>query len=154
MFTVQIQDLELIEGGYAIAPTIRGQFNFPIHAGTGAAASAAIYFEVEPGRAVPPHTHTAEEILFLVQGTAGVTVGDEKGVFSEGGLILIPSLVRHGVRSTGGDILRCVGFFASAALLTTFDEPLTPIDSRVLIVPLPEEMLQPNLAVKANARSQ
>lgn len=76
-----------------------------------------------------------------VQNDGGIMDGCESGC-SEGALALIPALVRHGVRNAVSDILRCIGFFASAAMLTTFDEPLTPIDSRVLIVPPPEELVQ------------
>jgi quercetin dioxygenase-like cupin family protein len=141
MIAVRVQDLELIEGGFVSDPAIRGRFNFPIHAGTGAMASAAIYFEIMPGQAAPPHSHTAEEILYLADGTAEVIVGDERGTFPSGGLVLIPALIRHEVRNVGKTILRCVGFFASAAMLTTFDQVLTPVESRVLVVPMPDEIV-------------
>jgi quercetin dioxygenase-like cupin family protein len=142
MVSFNISELELLEGWVDDQPSIRGRFDFPIHAGVGAASSAAIYFEVEPGERIPWHVHTAEEILFVVGGEAEGEVGDEAGVFSEGALVLVPAHVWHRVTNVGTDTLRIVGFFSSAAVITTLADEITPLGTRVMPVPPPEYALQ------------
>jgi quercetin dioxygenase-like cupin family protein len=142
MVSVNVSELELVEGWVEDEPSIRGRFDFPIHAGVGAASSAAIYFEVEPGDRIPWHVHTAEEILFVVAGEAEGEVSDEAGRLSAGALVLVPAHVRHRVTNVGTETLRIVGFFASAAVITTFDDEVAPLGTRVLPVPPPEYALE------------
>lgn len=148
MRAFNVRELPLLEGGFSNDPSVRGRFNFPIHAGTGASACMAIYFEVDPGQLAPPHVHTAEEILYVSGGKAEVTVGEETVIVDEGGLVWIPALVHHGVRNVGDQVGRYVGFFAAAAMETTFDEELFPLGSRVLVVPAPEEVLAATYGVE------
>ena len=87
--------------------------SFPINASTGADSSAVVYFEVEPGERLASHTDSAEEILYIVSGTADAEVGDERGRVSAGDLAVIPAMVPHGLVNVGEDTLRVVGFFSS-----------------------------------------
>lgn len=50
MNAVQFEALELMEGWSDDDPTMRNRFAFPVSAQTGAADSAVVYFEVEPGQ--------------------------------------------------------------------------------------------------------
>lgn len=116
MFTQRIDNLELFsEGGVS--------FTFPV---TGQAASAAVYFEVEPGATLETHTDSAEELLYLVEGSVEATVGDEVGQLEAGSLAVVPANVPHRVRNTGEDVARVVGFFAAGTILSTFAEPPFP----------------------------
>jgi quercetin dioxygenase-like cupin family protein len=116
LYTQRIEDLELFsEGGVS--------FTFPI---TGQAASAVVYFEVEPGSTLESHTDSAEEILYLVEGSVEATVGDEVGRLEQGSLAVVPANVPHGVRNTGDAVARVVGFFAAGTILSTFAEPPFP----------------------------
>lgn len=141
MVSVNVNELELVEGWVENEPTIRGRFDFPIHAGVGAASSAAIYFEVEPGDRIPWHAHTAEELLFVVAGEAQGEVGDEASRLSAGALVVVPAQVRHRVTNVGTETLRVVGFFASAAIITTLEDEIAPLATRVLPVPPPDYAL-------------
>jgi quercetin dioxygenase-like cupin family protein len=141
MIAYNVNELELLEGWVEDEPSIRGRFDFPIHAGVGAATSAAIYFEVQPGDRIPWHVHTAEEILFVVAGEAKGEVGDEAGRLSAGALVVVPAHVRHRVTNIGADTLCVVGFFASGAVITTFDDEIEPLGTRVLPVPPPDYAL-------------
>jgi quercetin dioxygenase-like cupin family protein len=51
-------------------PSVHARFGFPITAASGAASTSLVYFEIEPGNKLSPHTHTAEEILMVLDGTA------------------------------------------------------------------------------------
>jgi quercetin dioxygenase-like cupin family protein len=142
MVYFNVNELELLEAWVEDEPSIRGRFDFPIHAAVGAASSAVIYFEVQPGDRIPWHIHTAEEILFVVAGETKGEVGDEAGRLSAGALVVVPAHVRHRVTNIGADTLRVVGFFASAAVITTLDEEVAPLGTRVLPVPPPDYALQ------------
>ena len=45
MFTVQLSDLELIDGGYENDPTMRVKVNFLFSAATGSKNTAVVYFD-------------------------------------------------------------------------------------------------------------
>jgi quercetin dioxygenase-like cupin family protein len=139
MHTVQTHDLELVEGWSENDPTRRARFNFPIFNLTGALASSVVYFEVEPGEHLGMHTDSAEEILYIVSGTAEGIVGDERGELTAGSLALVPAMVPHDVVNTGDETVRVVGFFASSTVVSVFEDPFAPIGRRVVGTPVPEE---------------
>ncbi len=116
VFTQRIDELELFsEGGVSFA--------FPI---TGQASSGAVYFELEPGSVLESHTDSAEELLYLVEGSVEATVGDEVAALEQGGLAVVPANVPHGVRNTGDRVARIIGFFAAGTILSIFAEPPFP----------------------------
>ena len=64
MSAVNVNELELQEVASVIDPTALTRFNFPVYAATGAASTAVVYFEVEPGKRLASHHDGAEEILY------------------------------------------------------------------------------------------
>jgi quercetin dioxygenase-like cupin family protein len=84
MLAVNVGDLELIEGWSETDPERRTRFTFPIFNQTGAASTSVVYFEVDPGEHLGTHTDSAEEILYIVSGTAEAVVGDERGEVGPG----------------------------------------------------------------------
>jgi quercetin dioxygenase-like cupin family protein len=142
MISVNVNELQLVEGWVEDEPSTRGRFDFPIHAGVGATSTAVIYFEIAPGERIPWHVHTAEEILFVVGGEAEGEVGNERGRLSAGALVLVPAHLRHRVTNAGTDTLRAVGFFSSAAVTTTLDDEIVPLGTRVLPIPSPDYLVQ------------
>jgi mannose-6-phosphate isomerase-like protein (cupin superfamily) len=48
-----------------------------------------------------PHAHAGEEIMFLLEGTAEATIGDEKHVISAPCALFCPENVLHGLRNCG-----------------------------------------------------
>lgn len=136
--SAQIDKLELMQSWSDEDKTQGGQFTLPISLQTGAAGSSAIYFEVQPGQHCGMHTHSAEEIALLLGGEADIVVGQEKARAYAGGLVLIPTMVPHDVYNAGKDVVKVVGFFASAAVLTTFDTPLQPLGTASFVLGAPE----------------
>lgn len=122
MFAVNVYDLELAEARAATLPGVGCRVAFPISAATGAAASAAVYFEVAPGERLGRHADSAEEIILVLSGEAEAEVGEERGRLGPGGLALIPAMVPHDVHNVGAEPVRVVGFFAGAALVHRFFE--------------------------------
>jgi quercetin dioxygenase-like cupin family protein len=139
MLAVQTGDLDLIEGWSENDPTRRARFNFPIFNLTGALNTAVVYFEVDPGQHLGMHTDSAEEVLYIVSGTAEAIVGDERGEVGPGSLALVPAMVPHDIVNIGGETVRVIGFFSSSTVVSVFEDPFAPIGRRVVGTPVPDE---------------
>ena len=132
MLTASTPQLELMETWLEGDDGHRVHVNFPINTHTGAADTAVVYFEIDPGYKLATHTDSAEEILYIVQGEAEAQVGDETGRVSAGDLAVIPAMVPHGVRNVGDTRLKVVGFFSESKIVSTFAEPIQPAGVAVL----------------------
>ena len=139
MLAVQTDELELIEGWSENDSTRRARFNFPIFNLTGALNTAVVYFEVDSGDHLGMHTDSAEEVLYIMSGTAEAIVGDERGEIGPGSLALVPAMVPHDIVNTGDETVRVVGFFSSSTVVSVFEDPFAPIGRRVVGTPVPEE---------------
>lgn len=57
---------------------------------------------LQPGAATTPHHHAAtEEIYYILEGTAAMTLGGETRAVGPGDAIAIPPGARHTIRNTG-----------------------------------------------------
>lgn len=135
MQTADLNTLELGEAWYEHDPAMRIRVNFPFYAATGNEDSSVVYFEIEPGHYLGTHTDSAEEILLILAGTVEASLGDERGELAAGQMALIPAMVPHGVRNIGAEPARCVGFFAAATVVSTFDQPMMPFGQAVVGTP-------------------
>ncbi len=90
MITAKPNELELLKFWQESDPAAGIRINFPIDAQTGAASSTAVYFEVESEQHIGTHTHSAEEILFILEGEAEAVVGDERGRLSKEEIAVVP----------------------------------------------------------------
>ena len=130
MLAVSNNDLELNEVWLSSKPeNARLRVDFPINNSVGTESTAVVYFEIEPGDYLPTHTDSAEEILYIVQGTGRAHCGDEEGIVRAGDLAVIPELVPHGIANVGEDTLKVVGFFSAAYISSVFEATLEPIGS-------------------------
>jgi quercetin dioxygenase-like cupin family protein len=120
-------------------PMLRGRLDLTMHTGNGAASSALIYFEHQPGEHHGRHTDSAEEIVLVLEGEAEVVAGEERMRLAAGGVALVPAMVPHDITNVGQGRLRVVGFFSSAAIVSRFDETLAPFGTRVLTLGAPED---------------
>jgi len=138
MQTIALADLNYLELGdawYENDPAMHVKVNFPLYAATGNESTAVVYFEIEPGHYLGTHTDSAEEILLILAGAVEVTLRDEHGLASTGQAALIPAMAPHSVRNTGNETARCVGFFSSAIVESTFEQPLMPFGTRTVGTP-------------------
>jgi quercetin dioxygenase-like cupin family protein len=128
MLTARTSELELLTVWQDSDPDVaRVSPAFPINVHTGAADSAVVYFEIQPGQRVPRHTDSAEEVLYIVTGEGEAEAGGELGHVKAGDLAVIPAMVPHSVHNTGDETLRVVGFFTESKIVSTFEEPLQPL---------------------------
>jgi quercetin dioxygenase-like cupin family protein len=133
-----IDELELVESWYDDDPTMRVGFGAAFDAATGAAASTTLYLEVPAGHRTPWHTHSAEEVVFVVKGRAEAGIGEERVRLAAGDLALIPAHVPHGLENIGDEPLGFVGFFTAAAMVHVFDQPLQPFGTTAFVTPQPD----------------
>lgn len=139
MVAVQLAERELVDIWSQTDESRRIRVDFPISSVAGAASTAVVYFELEPGEHTGMHTDSAEEIVLILSGRAEAIVGDERGELTAGGMGLVPALVPHDVRNIGEETVRVVGFFSSGIVVSVFDDPLMPAGKRVVGTPLPDE---------------
>jgi quercetin dioxygenase-like cupin family protein len=89
MITAKPHELELLKFWLESDPTAGIRINFPIDAQTGAASTAAVNFELAPVQHIG--THSAEEILFVLEGEAEAVVGGERGRLSKEEMAVVPA---------------------------------------------------------------
>lgn len=111
MQTADLNAIAMHAAWYEHDPAMRITVTFPYYAGNGNQSSAVVSFAIEPGHYLGTHTDGAEEILLLLSGTVEARLGDEVGQLSTGQTALIPAMVPHGLRNSGAETARCVGFF-------------------------------------------
>jgi quercetin dioxygenase-like cupin family protein len=143
MQTVDLNALDLMEIESALDPARRLRVTFPISSDTGAAASATVYFEVEPGEHIGVHTDSAEELLVVLEGTAEGLVGEEVAHAEAGQVVVVPAMVRHDMTNVGDGVLRVLGTFASSTVVSTFEEPLAPGGPQVFVIGGPMPIVLP-----------
>jgi quercetin dioxygenase-like cupin family protein len=100
--------------------------SFPIHSGTGAASTATVMIEIEPGGELPRHVDSAEELLIVLEGVAEASIGDETGRLEKHQVALVPAMAPHGLRNVGDETLRVFGTFSASTVVATFEEPMGP----------------------------
>lgn len=118
-------------------------FAFPLHDGLGTASTAAVLFELAPGGTLPIHTDSAEETLLVLRGEGEATIGDEQARISSGQAAVVPPSVPHGIRNTGEEPLRVLGFFSGPTVRSVFEEPPAPGAPTLFVNGEPVGVLQP-----------
>ena len=83
--------------------------------------------EIEPGGNQRTHSHSPEQIYFIIEGTGAMSVGTETEKVCAGDCIFIPSGFDHGLTNDGAVKLR---YFSASAPTFSRDElfDLWPID--------------------------
>jgi quercetin dioxygenase-like cupin family protein len=131
MIAFDLDDFELTP----MAPGLR--VSFPVHSANGAASTATVLFELDPGAELAVHTDSAEELLIIVQGTAEARVGDEVGRLEKHQVGLVPPMAPHGLRNIGDDVLRVLGTFSASTVVSTFERPFEENGPQVVVIGSP-----------------
>jgi quercetin dioxygenase-like cupin family protein len=101
--------------------------NFALYSAAGTKSGAVVYFELEPGKELGAHTDSAEEIVYVVDGTVEATLGNnEKDRLSAGELGVVPVMERHNFRNVGTNTAKVIGFFSSPNIVSTFEKAFMP----------------------------
>jgi quercetin dioxygenase-like cupin family protein len=127
MLKVNLDKLEKITGyGAEDDPDRKVTANFALYSAAGTKGGAVVYFELEPGKSPGTHTDSAEEIVYVVDGTIEATVGNEKDRLSRGDLGIVPVMERHNFRNVGTNTAKVIGFFSSPNVVSTFEKVFMP----------------------------
>lgn len=131
----RLDELELIDISIGDDPRAQARVALPISAESGS-PNTVVYLEVDPGERIPLHTHTAEEIFVVLQGTGIVTAGDQQWSATAGVIAVAPAYARHGWENTGSETLKLVGFFGANVVINEFDEPVAPLGVATFVTPI------------------
>jgi quercetin dioxygenase-like cupin family protein len=117
---------------------------------------AAIVEEIAPGERIPLHTHTIDEVVFVVEGEGELTLGDERHRVAPPAIVFIPAGTPHGTRAVGDELVRIHAVFPSRVIDLTYlernpapgteDEPPHPpvaVDVRALVEGRLDEAIRP-----------
>lgn len=131
----RLGELELADFSVGDDPRARGRLALPISAET-KSPNTVIYLEVDPGNRIPLHTHSADEIFVVLQGTGVVTAGDQRWCASAGAIAVAPAFAAHGWENTGSETLKLVGFFGANVVMNEFDAPVAPFGVATFVTPI------------------
>jgi quercetin dioxygenase-like cupin family protein len=134
MHVAQTQDAELLSAHHRDDPANVVQAAWPLHRGTGARSSAAVYFELAAGAHLGTHTDSAEEVLVVLEGEVEISVGEERARARAGALAVVPAEVPHDVAAVGGPA-KVAGVFSANTIVSVFDDTWEPYGTRVLGTP-------------------
>jgi quercetin dioxygenase-like cupin family protein len=136
--TAQINEPDSVEFSARNDSTIGPRLGLALSPANGTATTIVAALDLAPGKRSGRHTHSIEEVVLVLRGTAEMAVGEEQVHLSAGELVLVPALTSHELSNAGSDELHTVAFFPNAAFFSVFDDVLSPVESRVLITPPPE----------------
>lgn len=140
MNAVQTAELDLMSAHHRDDAGNVVRAAWPVHRGTGARSTAAVYFELAPGMRLGTHTDSAEEVLVVLEGEVEIVVGDDRCRASAGTIAVVPAEVPHDVRGIGERPARVAGIFPSNTVVSVFDDEWVPYGTRVLGTPPPAEL--------------
>jgi quercetin dioxygenase-like cupin family protein len=84
----------------------------------GAPISAYIV-NAPPGKGPPLHTHPYVETIFMLEGTATLTIGDETREAKAGDIAVVPANTPHRFVNSGDTVLRQIDIHASPIFIQT-----------------------------------
>ncbi|MBZ0294670.1 MAG: cupin domain-containing protein [Anaerolineae bacterium] len=132
MLTVQLNDLPLRTTWTKGESRQRAHSTFPFLLAQENKGISLVYFELNPGDHLGTHTDSAEEVLFIFEGTVEVTVGEEEVTVEAPALALVPTLVRHNLKNVGDTRAKVAGFFPAKQIIATFDHAWLPDDTHII----------------------
>lgn len=133
---LQLQDLDLIESHHENDDTVRWRVSmpfasaFPAFVGIEPDDLSAVYFELDGGCHLGRHTDSAEEALLVLEGAVEVEIDGETAEYGADGMVLVPAMAPHSVKNVGSEPARLLGFFADAAVTSTFEQVVQPMGGR------------------------
>ncbi len=132
--------------------------NFALYSAAGTKSGAVVYFELEPGKELGNHTDSAEEIVYVIDGTIEATIGNsnygDKDRLSRGELGVVPVMERHNFRNVGTDTAKVIGFFSSPNIVSTFEKVFMPANFKefdTTKLPAPKEEATTSMTANTSA---
>jgi quercetin dioxygenase-like cupin family protein len=129
--------MPLSQGWFDSDERVRFRAGFALHGGIGARSSSVVVIDLDPGAVLGEHTDSPEEVLLVLQGDVGITVGNVSTRAKHGQIVVVPPMTPHAIRNLGRVRARMLGFFPSATVVTEFAEPVQPLGHQVLFMGKP-----------------
>ncbi len=130
-----VGELESVEFSVGDDDTARARLAMPLSAESGSPYTL-VYLEVDPGNRIPPHTHTADEVFVVLEGSGIVTAGEEQWQAEAGAIAVAPAFVSHSWENTGSTALKVVGFLPANVLIHEFEAPVAPFGAARFVTPV------------------
>jgi quercetin dioxygenase-like cupin family protein len=80
---------------------------------------SAYIVNAKQGQGPPLHTHPYVEVIFMLEGSATVTIGDETHEVKAGGIAVVPANTPHRFVNAGNTLLRQIDIHASPKFIQT-----------------------------------
>ena len=129
MLKINLETLEkMTNRGAEDEPHRRVTGNFALYSAAGTKSGSVVYFELEPECELGTHTDSAEEIVYIADGTVEITIGKEKNKISRGELGVVPVMEPHNFRNIGSNRANVIGFFSSPNVVCTFEKAFLPLN--------------------------
>jgi quercetin dioxygenase-like cupin family protein len=93
--------------------------SYEFHGEKEGAPISAYIVNAKPGQGPPLHTHPYVEVIFMLEGRATVTVGDEQRDAKAGDIAVIPANTPHRFVNSGDTVLRQIDVHASPTFIQT-----------------------------------
>lgn len=84
-----------------------------------AAPISAYIVNAPPGKGPPLHIHPYVEVIFMIEGRATLTIGDEQREVEAGAIAVVPAGTPHRFVNSGNTTLRQIDVHASARFIQT-----------------------------------
>ena len=80
---------------------------------------SAYIVNAKPGQGPPLHTHPYVEVIFMLEGRATVTIGDQTREVNAGAIAVVPANTPHRFINSGDTMLRQIDVHASPKFIQT-----------------------------------
>ncbi len=80
---------------------------------------SAYIVNAKPGQGPPLHTHPYVEVIFMLEGRATVTIGDQTREVNAGAIAVVPANTPHRFVNSGDTMLRQIDVHASPKFIQT-----------------------------------
>lgn len=116
-------------------PSVASTATIKLDTGQSGGRLSVIEHEVDLGAGPPPHTHTHEEVILVLDGTHDVLLGNDRAAAQAGDLVHVPAGVVHTTRCTSPEGGRLLTFYAPGGGEGFFREAssLTPGDAAAML---------------------
>ena len=93
--------------------------SYEFHGEKHGAPISAYIANAPPGKGPPLHTHPYVETIFMIEGRATVTIGNETREVTAGDIAVVPPNTPHGFVNSGDSLLRQIDIHASPKFIQT-----------------------------------
>jgi quercetin dioxygenase-like cupin family protein len=93
--------------------------SYEFHGEKQGAPISAYVVNAPPGKGPPLHTHPYVETIFMIEGRAKMTIGDETQEVKAGDIAVVPANTPHRFVNSGDSLLRQIDIHASPRFIQT-----------------------------------